>query len=137
MPHQKISLSWDSTKEEFTATSDLEKANLEPLVPPKPHESQPGGVGAQAAPIHMSSIQVHPGDTLEWSYPTGGITDFVIHLTPEDAFKPAIYCMGDNPVEVVKPFGKNGHAYCGFVSGGKLYGYPKNNKYGHSTPDGN
>jgi hypothetical protein len=130
MSHQKINLSWDSKTKAFTATSNLKERNLE-------SDNKGSSGGAKPAAIPMSKIQVHPGDTLEWSYNTGDITDFVIHLTPADGFDPPIYWKGAEPVKVVKDFGPDGHAYCGFVSGGILYGYPKNNDYGHSTPDGN
>lgn len=83
-------------------------------------------------PAQQSKIQAARGEKLTWESNTPGVTDFFVYLEPAGAFEPNVFSKDSNKPVVVGNLKGKGHAWCGFVSGGKLYGYPIDKNYGHS-----
>jgi hypothetical protein len=85
-------------------------------------------------PAQPSAIHVKKNDTLTWVTSNGSVSDFVVHLAPARAFDRSTFWKGSPPVKAKKAT-RLVHAYCGFVYEGKLIGYPKDKKLGHTIPD--
>ena len=123
MAQKTIHLKYDLAKWTLTASTQSTTSGS--------HTGAAATTATDVKPGQMSAIRAKQGDSLEWVMDTPGITDFIVHLEPASAFQPAAFSSGSGPVKIVKPI-KKAHAYCGFVSDGKLYGYPKDKTYGHS-----
>lgn len=125
MPNQTINLNYNLSNWTLTASSNT---------PPANPGGSPHGTAAAVKPAagQQSVIHAKKDDHLTWESKTPGVTDFFVYLEPANAFEPNVFAKDSKEPVKVKRTVKNAHAWCGFVSGGKLYGYPIDKNYGHS-----